>query len=222
MICPASPSRDPASTAPRATRAATAPGNSEIAFNNGVVANASIVQASGSTPPSISSTVVNISNIQVLDDTGYLVKGVTTFNAAQGVSNVCRAAHRHGGLRLDPLNTNYDLLSGPLGNLFHVKRRLPAPGSHLRRRQRRGASGLPLLQLLDADGSTLVFWRQNLTISDGFTDFAVNMMDVADGTFTSGSGGIARDPRNYGDWNYGNYDAVWGGLQHLHLATLTG
>ena len=186
--------------------------NSEIAFNNGVVANATIVQASGSTPPSISSTVVNISNIQVLDDTGYLAKGVTTFNAAQGASNSLQ-----GGVidmadfALDPLNTNYDLLSGPLGNLFYVKGGSLLQDPTFAAGNDVAPAGFQLLQLLDADGSTQSTLAQNLTIANGFTDFAVNMQDVADGTFTSGSGGYRGDPRNYGDWNYGNYDAVWGG-----------
>ena len=42
-------------------------------------------------------------------------------------------------------------------------------------------AGYQLLQLLDADGSTQATLARDLFIENGFTQFAVNMQDVADG-----------------------------------------
>jgi hypothetical protein len=170
--------------------------NSEIAFNNSVVANASLTNLNG--------TVVNISNIQVLDDTGYLPKGVTTFDATQGDSNSLQGGVINmADFNLDPLNTNYDLLSGPLGNLFYV-----SGGSVLQGSDPTFAGtdvapkGFQLLQLLDADGSTQATLGQDLFIENGFTQFAVNMQDVADGAV---SGAYVPGIYYPGTWNSDTY-----------------
>ncbi len=152
--------------------------NSEVAFNNSVVANASLTNLNG--------TVVNISNIQVLDDTGYLKTG-TTFNATQGASNSLQGGVINmADFNLDPLNTNYDLLSGPLGNLFYVSGGSALQDPTFAAGTDVAPKGFQLLQLLDADGSTQATLAQDLFIENGFTQFAVNMQDVADGA-VSGS-----------------------------------
>ena len=87
---------------------------------------------------------------------------------------------------LDPLNTNYDLLSGPLGNLFYVNGGSALQDPTIPAGTDVAPKGFQLLQLLDADGSTQATLGQNLFIENGFTQFAVNMQDVADGA-VSGS-----------------------------------
>jgi hypothetical protein len=146
-------------------------GNSEIAFNNSVVANATANQIG---------TNVNISNIQVLDDTGNPV------TAAQILANAAAIWNGQGGVinmadfaNLAPLNANYDLLSGPLGNLIGgsvFQSAKFATGTDV------APAGYQLLQLLNADGSTENYLGSNLSIVDGFTQFAINMIDVWDGT----------------------------------------
>ena len=142
-------------------------GNSEVAFNNAVLT---------------AGAKVNISNIQVLDDTGNPnAIGSTLLNGQGGIINMADFQ------TLQTLNTNYDLVSGPLGNLFYV-----SAGSVFQDSQFGFVSdavstdiapvGYQLLQLLNADGSTENFLASDLTIADGFVKFAVNMMDVADGS----------------------------------------
>ena len=84
---------------------------------------------------------------------------------------------------LDPLIANYDLLSGALGNLIG--------GPITSKSQRHFRLGTPdvapdgyqLLQLLDTD-HTENAWAST-EHPDGFTQFAINMLDVADGTVTA-------------------------------------
>ena len=116
--------------------------NSEIAFNNYFVANAS--------PRNLNGTVVNISNIQVLDDTGDLVSRSTRTGDRTSQGGVINMAD----FNLAPLNTNYDLLSGPLGNLFYVKGGSVLQDPTFAAGNDVAPAGFQLLQLLDADGST--------------------------------------------------------------------
>ena len=147
-------------------------GNSEVAFNNSVVASVSTTNPNG--------VNVNISNIQVLDDTGNPV------TAAQILANAASVWNGQGGTMnmanfagLAPLNANYDLLSGPLGNLIGgpvFQSATFAAGTDV------APKGYELLQLLDADGSTENYLGSNLNILNGFTQFAINAQDVWDGT----------------------------------------
>ena len=118
----------------------------------------------------------------MLDDTGGLIlKGGVATDDQGGVINMSDFAG------LDPLNANYDLLSGTLGNL------IGGPVFTSKTVTYTSASATPdvapegyqLLQLLDTDGSTANVLGANLTIADGFTQFAINMLDVADGTVTA-------------------------------------
>ncbi len=151
-------------------------GNSEVAFNNSVVANA--------TTKSIG-TNINISNIQVLDDTGNPVTAAqilatppSIWNGQGGIINMANFAG------LGPLNTNYELLGnsattgGTLGNLIGgsvFTSATVAAGNDV------APAGYQLLQLLNADGSTENYLGSNLSIIDGFTQFAINAADVWDG-----------------------------------------
>lgn len=150
-------------------------GNSEVSFNNFVVANA---------PDGINGqdfgTQVNISHIQVLDDTGGLyVNGIYTDDQGGFID----LSHDFSGLA--PLNTPYALLAGsPLSGVF------PSPldpsisvtgGLYANDIV---PVGFELLQLLNADGSTKNFLGSQLTIKDGFTDQAINAQDLADGGLT--------------------------------------
>jgi len=139
-------------------------GNSEVSFNNAVFT---------------AGKQVNISNIQVLDDTGNPVAiGSSLINGQGGIINMADFA------TLAPLNTNYDLLSGPLGNLIGGSIFQSAIFAF----NGDGTStdiapaGYQLLQLLNADGSTENVLTSDLSILDGFVNFAVNMIDVADGS----------------------------------------
>ena len=112
--------------------------NSEIAFNNYVVANASATQSVG--------TIVNISHIQVLDDTGDLVlSNGTVTRRLRAASSTWRTSRI-----CDPLNTNYDLLSGPLGNLFYVKGGSVLQDPTFAAGTDVAPAGFQLLQLLDS------------------------------------------------------------------------
>ena len=174
-------------------------GNSEVAFNNSVVASVSTANPLGLT--------VNIQNIQVLDDTGYLPTGAT-FNNVQGESNTLQGGtiNMADFAGLQALNTNYDLLSGPLGNLFYVK------GGSLQQNATFAAgndvapAGFQLLQLLDTDGSTQATLAQNLTILNGFEQFAINMQDVADGFIVDHYGKTSTTLTVHSGWGQG-----WGG-----------
>ena len=84
---------------------------------------------------------------------------------------------------LGPLNTNYDLLSGPLGNLIDQLTVLFqsanfATGTDV------APAGYQLVQFLNSDGSTANTLGADLTIRDGFVNLAINAMDLADGTLT--------------------------------------
>jgi hypothetical protein len=137
--------------------------NSEIAFNNGVVASATAT-ATG--------TTVNISHIQVLDDIADVQGGFIDLGG------------NFGGL--GPLNANYDLLSGPLGNLFYQHN-----GALLQDPSIAYVSptatpdvvpvGYQLLQFLNSDGSTETVLGSDLTIRNGFVNLAINAIDLADG-----------------------------------------
>jgi hypothetical protein len=136
--------------------------NSEIAFNNGVVANATATPGSG--------TVINISHIQVLDDVsdtqgGFIDLGVDFAGLA-------------------PLNTNYDLLSGALGNLFYNKSGSLLQDPTFANSTDVAPAGYQLIQFLNAEGSTATTLGSDLTIRDGFVNLAINAIDMADGTLT--------------------------------------
>ena len=130
---------------------------------------------------------INISHIQVLDDTGGLIVGTgssaVTTDEQGGVINMADFA------TLQALNTNYDLVSGPLGNLFYVKGGSVLQDPTFAASTDVAPAGYQLLQLLNSDGSTANVLGANLTIADGFTQFAVNMMDVADGWVTAPQSG---------------------------------
>ena len=173
--------------------------NSEIAFNNYVVANASATNVG---------TTVNISHIQVLDDTGGLVLSNGTVTDDQGgVINMADFAE------LAPLNTNYDLLSGPLGNLFYVKGGSVLQDPTFAASTDVAPAGYQLLQLLNSDGSTANVLGANLSILDGFTQFAINMMDVADGTITTPTYNGYTD---FGYNGFGDFTQTYGQSQIQH------
>jgi hypothetical protein len=155
--------------------------NSEIAFSNYVVATANVTTVPGGVTlnPGLA---VNISHIQVLDDTGGLILSNGTVTDDQGGTiNVLDFAGLQG------LNTNYDLLSGPLGNLFYVSGGSVLQDPTFAAGTDVAPKGYELLQLLDSDGSTANVLGANLSIWGGSALFAVNMMDVADGSITTPS-----------------------------------
>ena len=152
-------------------------GNSEVAFNNSVVASVSAANPNG--------VNINISHIQVLDDTGYGSVGSNGSDSQGGTINLANFAG------LQELNTGYDLIAGPLGNLLANSTEGLAAGTDIANDI--APKGYQLLQLLDADGSTPATLAQDLTLLNGFTNFAVNMMDVADGSWTSSPGTYLSD-----------------------------
>jgi hypothetical protein len=161
-------------------------GNSEIAFNNSVVANASIATLAGQ-----AGTVVNISHVQVLDDASASQGGVIQMNDFAGLSG---------------LNTAYALLGGaPLSGVF------PSPVDPFVSSAGVNANDIvpvkyELLQLLNPDGSTAVELSSNLTILSGPTLFAINGQDLSDGSVTSTTwGGLVPPPGGvtYSDYNSG-------------------
>jgi hypothetical protein len=134
-------------------------GNSEVAFNNSVVANASAGNPAG--------TAITISHLQILDDTGPSQGGWINMNDFIG---------------LGPLNVNYALIAedSPLGvppGLPFTSAATPPSVSA------NGVipAGYQLLQLLDADGSTAVTQTNNLFVYIGPTQFAINAQDMANG-----------------------------------------
>ena len=158
-------------------------GNSEIAFNNSVLT---------------AGAKVNIANIQVLDDTGGApatgLSGLPLINGQGGTINMADFQ------TLGALNANYDLMSGPLGNLFYTNTHsaFSSAGSIYQDPTFAASTdvapaGYQLLQLLDADGSTENVLTTGLTIADGFVQFAINMMDVADGSVTPAVRGSVYD-----------------------------
>ena len=130
-------------------------GNSEIAFNNSVVANA--------TKANLAGTVVNISNIQVLDDTGN--PGTPSRPEFARSSD-----HGQGGIinmadfALAALNVNYDLISGALGNLFSVTLGSVIQNHSFAAGTDVAPAGYQLLQLLNGDGSTENYPGSDLSI----------------------------------------------------------
>lgn len=145
--------------------------NSEIAFNNYVVANATATPGSG--------TVINISHIQVLDDTGGLV--------VNGVATDLQGGFIDLGVDfagLAPLNTNYDLLSGELGNLFYQHNGALLSDPTFATSTDVAPAGYQLVQFLNADGSTANTLGADLTIRDGYVDLAINAIDLADGSLS--------------------------------------
>ncbi len=143
-------------------------GNSEIAFNNFVVANATATPGSG--------TVINISHIQVLDDTG----GIGSTNQQGGFIDL--SGDFPG---LGPLNTAYALLAGsPASGVFPspIDPFIPVTGALYANDI--VPVGYELLQLLNADGSTNNTFGAALTVRDGFTLQAINAQDVGDGALT--------------------------------------
>jgi hypothetical protein len=152
-------------------------GNSEIAFSNYVVANA--------TPTSLG-LAVNISHIQVLDDTGGLVVNGVATNLQGGVIDMADFSGNGGSITgLQPLNTAYDLIQGaPLSGNFVSPLNPTGAGLAVGTAAPNDIvpAGYQLLQLLDADGSTANTLGAALTIRDGFTQFAINAGDLADGT----------------------------------------
>ena len=155
-------------------------GNSEVAFNNSVVASVTSANPNG--------VNVNISNISVLDDTGNPITAAQLLPISQGGTSASTTANIWNGqggtinmanfAGLNPLNANYDLLSGTLGNLIGgpiFQSATFAAGTDV------APAGYQLLQLLNADGSTENYLGSNLNILNGFTQFAVNMIDVWDG-----------------------------------------
>ena len=154
-------------------------GNSEIAFSNYVVANA--------TPTSLG-LAVNISHIQVLDDTGGLVVNGVATNLQGGVIDMADFSGNGGSITgLQPLNTAYDLIQGaPLSGNFVSPLNPTGAGLAVGTAAPNDIvpAGYQLLQLLNADGSTANSLGAALTIRDGFTQFAINAGDLADGTLT--------------------------------------
>ena len=149
-------------------------GNSEIAFNNSVVANATAT-ATG--------FVVNISHIQVLDDTGGPIDLASGLTSQGGFIDM---ADFPG---LAPLNTAYDLIQGAPNNGFFVSPLNPTGAGVAVAAAAANdivPAGYQLLQLLNADGSTESILTSQLTIRDGYVDFAINAGDVWDGTLTYG------------------------------------
>ncbi len=142
-------------------------GNSEVAFNNSVVANASVSNPAG--------TYINLSHIQILDDANPTQGGF--INMADFL--VVPGAYNTG---LQPLNVDYALIAedSPTGvppGLPYTSADMPPSVSD------NGVipAGFYLLQLLNQDGSTATYQNSDLTIINGPWDFAVNAQDMANG-----------------------------------------
>jgi len=121
--------------------------------------------------------VVNISHIQVLDDTG----GIGSTNLQGG--NIDLSAD----FALTGLNTAYALLAGsPASGILPsvINRSVSVSGALYANDI--VPVGYELLQLLNADGSTDNTFGAALTVREGFTLQAINMQDVGDGTLTQG------------------------------------
>ncbi len=144
-------------------------GNSEIAFNNNVIASVSTANPLGLS--------VAISNIQILDDTGNTGSGSSGTNTQGGTINMADFAGTSSATvptGLQGLNQAYALISEPNPAPLTVPYGLPyttlstvvldGPG---------GTSndvvpaGYQLLQLLDADGSTASTLASDLFIVNG-------------------------------------------------------
>ena len=161
-------------------------GNSEVAFNNSVVAS-----VSGANPLGVPVTLTHIS---VLDDTG---------NASGDQGGTINMAD-FGGLL--PTNVPYALLAENLAQnggvgvgvpygLPYTQAQLlyatpaaeaallPPTVSTLQATEMQNGVvpvGFQVLQLLTSDGSTQTTLTSDLTIANGFTQFAINMQDMAD------------------------------------------
>ncbi len=203
-------------------------GNSEIAFNNSVIASVSTTNPNGLS--------VAISNVQILDDTGN--GNPTSYNGASGSlgTGVLGAGTTQGGTinmadfagtssatlptGLQGLNQPYALISEPnppaslvpYGLPFTLLTTVIADGPN-------GTSndvvpaGYQLLQLLDADGSTASTLTSALNIYNGPSLFAINMEDMADGNVT---------PHTITDENPNQFGATTGGVWSGQNITIVG
>ena len=161
-------------------------GNSEVAFNNSVVANAPVGSPFGG-------ETVTLSHISILDDASDSQGGainMANFGVVAGAGNT----------GLEGLNQNYALISednatGPTGQVL-VPDGLPftstLPVVQDAIEATPGLSndivpaGYEVLQLLDSQGSTATTQTSDLTIVNGPWDFAINAQDMANGWWTYG------------------------------------
>ena len=163
-------------------------GNSEIAFNNNVIASVSTTNPNGLS--------VAISNIQILDDTGNTGSGTSgsgsNTNTQGGTINMADFAGTSSATvptGLQGLNQAYALISEPNPPASLVPYGLPYTSTAYVVNDGPGGTsndvvpaGYQLLQLLDADGSTASTLTSDLNIYNGPALFAINMEDMADGT----------------------------------------
>jgi len=171
------------------------PGNSEVAFNNSVIANASSSNYAG--------TTVAISNIQILDDTGTVGNlQPTGFSnpIASGVSTQGGDINMADFAGLQALNQNYALISQdnalsatgqtvvPYGLPFtSTTSALVESGAAAAVAGQSNdviQAGYQVLQLLNNEGSTAATQTSDLFIYNGPTQFAINAEDVANGWFS--------------------------------------
>ncbi len=165
-------------------------GNSEVAFNNSVVANATGSIFGGES--------VELSHIQILDDAS------STQGGAINLANFGPIAG-DGNTGLEGLNQNYALISEdnattatgqtvvPDGLPFTSTASPPVVVETGAAAAVAGLSndviptGYEVLQLLNNEGSTATTQTANLAITNGPWDFAVNAQDVANGWSTTGT-----------------------------------
>ena len=156
-------------------------GNSEIAFNNNVIASVSTTNPLGLS--------VAISNVQILDDTGNTGSGINTQGGAINMADFAGTSSATVPTGLQGLNQPYALISEPNPPATLVPYGLPYTSTAQANLDGPGGTtsndvvpaGYQLLQLLDADGSTASTLTSDLNIYNGPSNFAINMQDMADG-----------------------------------------